>query len=149
MFLAIYWSHNQTFTNQMVMQTISVITLEIKNYWNIFRIRVSSTKPAIKAKGLLDQFLKDETLFDFILPAQPVTILEHLKGIFKKGCATMAIQGNKRWNCQYIITVQLDRWRQVLNTLCLFLDLQGSTDGLGLNSNSNFSRSKVDVVLHN
>ena len=30
------------------------------------------------------------------------------------------------------IAVHLDRWRQVLDTLCLFLDLEGSTDGLGV-----------------
>ena len=58
------------------MQTVSVITLEIKNYFNIFCISVSSTKPAIKAQGLLDEFLKDETLLDIRLPAQPITILE-------------------------------------------------------------------------
>ena len=78
------------------MQTISVITLPIKNYFNIFSISVSSTKSVIKAKGLLGEFLRDETVLNFILPAQPIPILEQLKGTFKKGCATMAIQGNKR-----------------------------------------------------
>ena len=83
----------------MFMQTISVQMLAIKNSLNIFCISVSSTEPAIKVKGLLDEFLKDKTLLDIRLLAQPITILEQLKGTFKKGCATMAIQGNKRSSC--------------------------------------------------
>ena len=42
-------------------------------------VSVSSTKTATKAKELLNQFARDETLLDLTLPAQPVFILEQLK----------------------------------------------------------------------